>query len=49
MRTRLNKFNDKEQGQLINWGFALADSALRSRYDANIAALQALPVTDTLI
>jgi NTE family protein len=49
LRTRLNKFNDKEQGQLINWGFALADSALRSRFDANIAALAFLPVKDALI
>ncbi len=49
MRTRLNKFSDKEQGQLINWGFALADSALRSRFDATIAAQQSLPVTEVPI
>ncbi len=29
MRTRLNKFTDEEQGLLINWGYALADAALR--------------------
>jgi NTE family protein len=29
MRTRLNKFNDQEQGRLINWGYALADAAMR--------------------
>lgn len=44
MRTRLNKFNDEEQSQLINWGFALADAALRSRYDVAIAASAGLPV-----
>jgi NTE family protein len=30
MRTRLNCFSDREQGALINWGYALADAALRS-------------------
>lgn len=29
MRTRLNKFNEQELGQLINWGYALADAAMR--------------------
>lgn len=29
IRTRLNRFSDEEQGQLINWGYALADAALR--------------------
>jgi NTE family protein len=29
MRTRLNSFNDREQEQLINWGYALCDAALR--------------------
>ena len=29
IRTRLNSFSKKEQGQLINWGYALADTALR--------------------
>ena len=31
MRTRLNCFSGREQGALINWGYALADAALRSR------------------
>jgi NTE family protein len=31
MRTRLDRFNEREQRQLINWGYALADAAL-SRY-----------------
>jgi NTE family protein len=30
IRTRLNKFSPEEQGHLINWGYALADAALRS-------------------
>lgn len=29
VRTRLNPFNEEEQGQLINWGYALADAAMR--------------------
>jgi NTE family protein len=29
IRTRLNPFDATEQGQLINWGYALADSAIR--------------------
>lgn len=29
VRTRLNAFNDAEQGHLINWGYALADTAIR--------------------
>lgn len=29
MRTRLDRFSDPEQGQLVNWGYALADAALR--------------------
>lgn len=29
IRTRLNKFSDEEQGHLINWGYALTDTAMR--------------------
>ena len=29
LRTRLNAFTDAERGELVNWGYALADSALR--------------------
>ncbi|MBT8042294.1 MAG: hypothetical protein KJN98_03925, partial [Pontiella sp.] len=29
LRTRLNKFTPEEQGRLMNWGYALADTALR--------------------
>ena len=30
LRTRLNRFSDQEQGELINWGYALADAALHA-------------------
>ncbi len=29
MRTRLNRFSDPEQGKLINWGYAICDTAIR--------------------
>jgi NTE family protein len=35
IRTRLNKFSAEEQGHLINWGYALADAALR-RYGKSL-------------
>jgi NTE family protein len=30
IRTRLDAFNDQEQSELINWGYALTDAAIRS-------------------
>ena len=33
VRTRLNRFSDDEQTQLINWGYALADAAIRKWVD----------------
>jgi NTE family protein len=30
IRTRLNAFDDREQGLLINWGYVLTDTAIRS-------------------
>jgi NTE family protein len=39
MRTRLNCFSAFEQGSLINWGYALADAALRAHvFDAGVPA-----------
>jgi NTE family protein len=32
IRTRLNSFSEEEQGDLINWGYALTDAALRKYY-----------------
>lgn len=29
LRTRLNPFSEKEQGRLINWGYAVCDAAMR--------------------
>jgi len=42
IRTRLNPFSDEEQMQLINWGYALADAAMRSH------VLEAEPAMGTL-
>jgi NTE family protein len=43
VRTRLNPFSDTEQCQLINWGYALADAAMRSHVLETPAAKGALP------
>lgn len=37
IRTRLNEFSAKEQGQLINWGYALADAGMRKYVQAGVA------------
>ena len=37
IRTRLNPFTAQEQAQLINWGYALADAAMRSGVDTALA------------
>ncbi|WP_291991498.1 patatin-like phospholipase family protein [Candidatus Accumulibacter sp. ACC003] len=42
--TRLRELTAKEQGQLINWGYALADSALRERAQLPIDAPRGWPV-----
>jgi NTE family protein len=44
--TRLNGFAEREQGRLINWGYALADVALRTRAKLNIAPAQGWPVPE---
>ncbi|MHB8069668.1 MAG: patatin-like phospholipase family protein [Desulfobaccales bacterium] len=38
IRTRLNKFSAEEQGHLINWGYALADAAMRSNGKSALSA-----------
>jgi NTE family protein len=38
VRTRLNRFNTQEQGELINWGYALADAAMRTHVMTGSAA-----------
>ena len=37
IRTRLNEFSAKEQGQLINWGYALTDAGMRKYVQAGVA------------
>jgi NTE family protein len=38
VRTRLNRFNAQEQGELINWGYALADAGMRTHVMMGTAA-----------
>jgi NTE family protein len=45
MRTRLDRFSEREQGQLINWGYAMADAALR-RYLEQGGARGVLPLPE---
>ena len=42
--TRLRAFDDKLQGQLINWGYALCDAALRTHAALPVQAAAAWPV-----
>jgi NTE family protein len=44
IRTRLNKFDWDEQGRLINWGYALADVALRTRAGFPIDVAKGWPI-----
>jgi NTE family protein len=37
LRTRLNPFTDEEQEQLINWGYALCDAAIRTHVPQIVA------------
>jgi NTE family protein len=46
IRTRLNSFSEKEQGHLINWGYALADSALRKHVLTNSMSPGNWPVSE---
>ena len=46
IRTRLNEFEPAEQGELINWGYALADAAMRRYVDRENAAPAAWPVPE---
>jgi NTE family protein len=38
VRTRLNHFNEKEQCELINWGYAVSDAAIRRYVEATAPA-----------
>ena len=44
VRTRLNAFDEAEQGRLIAWGYALCDAAVRRRLPEVVAAPGRLPV-----
>jgi NTE family protein len=44
--TRLKSFAPREQGRLINWGYALADAALRMRAGFALAPAQGWPIPE---
>jgi len=44
VKTRLNGFEPELQGRLINWGYALADAALRRHVDPSMARADGLPL-----
>jgi NTE family protein len=46
IRTRLNEFKPAEQGELINWGYALTDAAMRRWVDRQNAAPASWPVPE---
>lgn len=46
IRTRLNRFTPCERGRLINWGYALADAAMRRHVLAPGALPGVLPMRD---
>jgi len=46
VRTRLNAFSEAEQGRLVNWGYVLADAALRRHCLPAGAAPGRLPVPE---
>lgn len=46
IRTRLNPFTPEEQGQLINWGYALADAAIRRWVNPAAQAPTQWPIPD---
>jgi NTE family protein len=46
IRTRLNEFDEQEQCELINWGYAVSDAALRRWVDASLAQPKGWPYPD---
>ena len=46
IRTRLDQFTEEEQGNLINWGYALADAAMRKHVVSDAAPPTAWPVPE---
>ena len=49
IRTRLDSFSEKEQGQLINWGYALCDAAIRKHVQTNLPAPDGFPIPEVCI
>lgn len=47
--TRLNSFSKLQQGHLINWGYALADAAMRSRAGLEIGPPAAWPIASAAL
>lgn len=46
MRTRLNPFNDDEQGHLINWGWLAMDAAMRSYLSPSALPPEFFPIAN---
>jgi NTE family protein len=46
IRTRLNEFSAEEQGQLINWGYALTDAAMRAWMTPDAACATSWPIAE---
>lgn len=46
IRTRLNRFSEKEQCTLINWGYALADAAMRKHVISGTVAIGTWPTPE---
>lgn len=49
VRTRLDPFSRKEQGQLINWGYALCDAAMRRHVQNDLPTSHGFPHPDVSI
>ena len=43
--TRLQRLEPERQEQLVNWGYAVCDAAMRAHVDASLPAAQAFPYT----
>ena len=41
--TQLRPFSEEDRDTLINWSYALADAALRSRYNNSLEPAKNLP------
>src|SRR6185369_5486421 len=46
LSTRLCGFDERDQGRLVNWGYAVADAALRSRFHLSCSPSAAWPVPE---